>query len=59
MNLYVVHIGIYGFRREVWFLNKTLHRNNGPAVIYYNGVQGWFKNDEWYIDVKRTRALFK
>jgi len=29
---------------EVWIKNGKLHREDGPAVIWYNGHQFWYKN---------------
>ncbi len=29
-----------------WFINGKRHREDGPAVEYYNGNKEWFLNDE-------------
>jgi hypothetical protein len=30
---------------QVWYLYGSLHREDGPAVIYPNGTQRWYLND--------------
>jgi hypothetical protein len=27
---------------KIWFLDKKLHREDGPAIEYDNGTKGWF-----------------
>jgi hypothetical protein len=27
-----------------WFLNRKLHREDGPAVVYPNGAKEWYLN---------------
>ncbi len=36
--------------RIVFYLNNKgqLHRDDGPAVIYPDGSQAWYKNDEYH-----------
>ncbi|WP_276947108.1 hypothetical protein [Ferrimicrobium acidiphilum] len=32
--------------REVWRLNRKLHREGGPAFVGADGTQYWYKNGE-------------
>jgi hypothetical protein len=37
----------YGTQR--WYnSNKSLHRENGPAVIHADGTQQWYVNGKWH-----------
>lgn len=38
----------YGTKR--WYLNRKLHRLDGPAVEYSNGTAEWFLNDRLHRD---------
>jgi hypothetical protein len=52
---------VYEFRMgsEYWYLNGWLHRENGPAIIFYDGKkQYWLKairyeniesDEEWFL----------
>ena len=43
-NQPICKIDEYGTKR--WFLNRNLHREDGPAVEYANGDKSWYLNDE-------------
>jgi hypothetical protein len=42
----------FGYRIEItcdeirWTLNGKLHRTDGPAIIYVDGLQEWYVNDK-------------
>ena len=56
---------------EIWFVNKRLHREDGPAIIYRDGCQEWWVNgirhnqngpaviwartEEWWVDGARHK----
>ena len=41
-----LHINELGTKR--WFKDGKLHRDDGPAVIWSDDEQYWYKNDERY-----------
>jgi hypothetical protein len=45
---YKVKVNDYGDR--YWYLNGKLHREDGPAVEYANGMCCWFLNDVEYTE---------
>ena len=43
MDKYTTGIDKLGTKR--WYKNGLKHRDNGPAIEYYNGTKFWHKND--------------
>jgi len=43
-NLLICKIDEYG--HKWWFVNKQLHREDGPAVEYSDGYKVWYFNDQ-------------
>lgn len=42
--------GMYSeYGNTLWYKNGTLHREDGPAIVYSNG------NESWWLDGKRHR----
>ena len=41
--------------RIEWYLNGVIHREDGPAVIYYDGAKSWYREGKYiegkYIEV--------
>ena len=33
-----------GYETNYWLKDGLLHREDGPAVVYYNGDKIWYKN---------------
>ena len=33
---------------KVWCLNGQFHREDGPAIEYFDGTQEWFLNGQWH-----------
>jgi hypothetical protein len=36
----------YSCGTKCWFLNDTYHREDGPAIEWYNGKKSWYLNGE-------------
>ena len=41
---------------EFWYKNNKCHRDNGPAIIYYNENQNII-NEEYYLNGKKVDEL--
>lgn len=53
-----LEISEFGTKR--WFNDKgQLHSKNGPAVIYSDGLQYWYVNDQRYYDNKSFQRAAK
>ena len=37
-------VEVYDTGTQFWYFNGKLHREDGPAVIWYDGTQKWYKN---------------
>jgi len=44
------HIEKDAFGSIFYYLNNLLHRDDGPAVEYFDGTKCWFKNDKLHRD---------
>ena len=44
MKTYIVKVDDAGTKR--WYLNDKLHREDGPAIEYYDGSKCWYLNDK-------------
>jgi hypothetical protein len=44
---------------KYWLLDSKLHREDGPAVIYHNGIEYWFLNNVEYTEEDFWKELFK
>ena len=31
-----------------WWVDSTLHRDNGPSIIKTSGYQAWYNYDKWH-----------
>jgi len=44
----VKRFSILTYGRKMWFLNKNLHREDGPAIDYDNGTKEWYLEGYWF-----------
>ena len=42
-----------------WFLNDVLHREDGPAIEYYNGDKYWYLNGEHLTEAEFNKRFQK
>ena len=42
------HIDVYGVKR--WYKNGSIHRDDGPAIIYPSGYMAWYRHNRWHRD---------
>jgi hypothetical protein len=51
----ILKINIEGTKS--WWLNRELHRTDGPAVEYIDGIKSWYINGRYYSKEKWFQAL--
>lgn len=39
-------VKVYESGTKAWFLNGKQHREDGPAIEWYNGDKSWYLNDQ-------------
>lgn len=47
MSKYNIHVDLFG---TYYYLNNELHREDGPAIEYFNGDKEWFIHDRLHRD---------
>ena len=51
-------VKVYDNRTE-WRLNGKLHREDGPAIEYANGVKSWYLDDREYSESDYNKEMAK
>ena len=46
MSYITYEVRVYEVGVKVWYLNGKLHREDGPAIEYWDGSKYWFLNGE-------------
>ena len=46
MSYVTYEVKVYEVGVKVWYLNGNRHREDGPAIEYWDGSKYWFLNDE-------------
>ena len=46
-------------RVKMWHLNGKIHREDGPAVEWSDGIKYWWLNDKNYTEEEYYKELFK
>jgi hypothetical protein len=46
------------FGSKEWYLNDVLHRENGPAIEWYDGMQSWYLNGKYYCEDGHDMRVF-
>ena len=42
-----------------WYLNGECHREDGPAIEWFNGNKSWFLNDKCYTEDEYKKEMAK
>jgi len=46
------------FGSKEWYLNDVLHREDGPAIEWYDGMQSWYLNGKYYCEDGHDARVF-
>jgi len=42
---------------KYWYLNGKLHREDGPAIEYYNGYKEYYYNGKYLANINSNKEL--
>ena len=52
-------VEVYPSGTKYWFLNDKRHREDGPAVEWYDGSKSWWLNDKVVTEEEHKRRTSK
>ena len=57
MSYLTYEVRVYEDGTKKWLLNNKRHREDGPAIEYYDDSKGWYLDDVQYTEEEFNRKM--